>query len=47
MVRERVRKDRDAGITTLRVAPAGASVAERLDTLGRALDIVREVSAER
>ncbi len=46
MVRERVRKYRDAGVTTLRLGPAGRSMEERLETLGRALDIVRAVSAE-
>ncbi len=47
MVRERVRKYRDAGITTLRLGPSGRSATERLDTLGRGLEIVREVSAEK
>ena len=40
MVRERMRAWRDAGITTLRVYPAGTTLAERLDTLGRAIDLV-------
>jgi Luciferase-like monooxygenase len=47
MVRERLRLYRDAGITTLRLSPAGASQAERLDTLGRAIALVNEVPAER
>ncbi len=46
MVRDRVRAYRDAGITTLRVDPHGATLEERLDTLGRAMDIVASVSAE-
>ena len=40
-VRARIRAYRDAGVTTLRVAPAGADLAERLTTLGRVMDIVR------
>jgi alkanesulfonate monooxygenase SsuD/methylene tetrahydromethanopterin reductase-like flavin-dependent oxidoreductase (luciferase family) len=39
MVRARMQAWRDAGITTLRVYPAGATLDERLDTLGRAMDI--------
>ena len=42
MVRERVRKHRDAGVTTLRVQPEGASLDERLENLGRIVHIVRE-----
>ena len=40
-VRGRIAAYRDAGVTTLRVQPAGESQAERLDTLGRTMDIVR------
>lgn len=40
MVRERIRAWRDAGITTLRMYPAGETMEQRLETLGRALDIV-------
>ena len=47
MVRERMRAWRDAGITTLRVYPAGATLAERLDTLGRAIDLVHGLNDER
>lgn len=46
MVRARVRAYRDAGVTTLRLQPEGRSLKERLETLGRALDIVKSVSAE-
>jgi F420-dependent oxidoreductase-like protein len=46
MVRKRIRTYRDAGVTTLRVAPAGRDLAEKLTTLGRAIDLVRSVSAE-
>jgi F420-dependent oxidoreductase-like protein len=43
MVRERVRAYRDAGVTTLRVEPDGATLDARLATLGRLLEIVRAV----
>jgi F420-dependent oxidoreductase-like protein len=46
MVKERIRKHREAGVTTLRVQPDGADLKERLETLGRAVQLVREVSAE-
>jgi len=41
-VRERIRAYRNAGVTTLRLNPAGATVRERLDTLGRFVELVRE-----
>jgi F420-dependent oxidoreductase-like protein len=43
MVRERLAVWRDAGVDTVRLYPAGETVADRLDTLGRALDIVRSL----
>lgn len=43
MVRERIAAYRGAGVTTLRVAPAGASADERLATLGRVMDLVRDL----
>lgn len=43
-VRERLRVWRDTGITTVRLYPAGDTVADRLETLGRAIDLVRAVS---
>jgi F420-dependent oxidoreductase-like protein len=46
MVKERVRVYRDAGVTTLQAAPAGDTLAERLTTLGRLMDLVRAVNAE-
>ena len=46
MVKDRIRAYRDAGITTLRVQPEGATLAERLETLGRVTDLARQVSAE-
>jgi len=42
-VRARLRTFRDAGVTTLRVAPAGANMAERLETLGRVMDMVKDL----
>jgi F420-dependent oxidoreductase-like protein len=44
-VAERVRAYQAAGITTLRLQPAGSTVTERLDTLARAIDVVRAVAA--
>ena len=41
MVRERLEAYRDAGVTTLRVEPAGETLDARLDTLGRLLGLVR------
>jgi len=41
MVRQRVQSYARAGITTLRVDPGGATLAARLTTLGRLMDIVR------
>jgi len=41
MVRRRLELYRDAGVTTLRVEPAGDTLDARLATLGRLLDLVR------
>ena len=41
MVRERLRVWRDAGVDTVRLYPAGSTLAARLSTLGRAVDLVR------
>lgn len=46
MVRDRMRAMRDAGITTLRLYPAGDTIDERLATLGQAMDLLGEVNAE-
>ncbi len=46
MVKARMRMFRDAGVTTLRMAPAGATLDERLNTLGKAMDLLRQVNAE-
>ncbi|MEV0071294.1 MULTISPECIES: LLM class flavin-dependent oxidoreductase [unclassified Amycolatopsis] len=43
MVRTRLRVWRDAGVDTVRLYPAGDSLDARLSTLGRALDLVRQV----
>jgi F420-dependent oxidoreductase-like protein len=40
-VRARIRRYRDAGITTLRVEPLGENAHARLETLGRTLELVR------
>ncbi len=45
-VRERIRAYRDAGVTTLRVEPAGHDLKERLVTLGRVMDLVRDVESD-
>ena len=42
-VRERLRVWRDAGVTTVRLYPAGETLDDRLTTLGRAMDIVRSL----
>ena len=39
-VAQRIRRYRDAGITTLRLEPLGEDTRARLDTLGRAIDLV-------
>jgi F420-dependent oxidoreductase-like protein len=41
MIRRRLALYRDAGITTLRVEPAGDTLAARIETLGRLRDLVR------
>jgi F420-dependent oxidoreductase-like protein len=46
MVRERMRAWRNAGITTLRVYPAGENLDQRLATLGRAIELVNELNGE-
>jgi F420-dependent oxidoreductase-like protein len=43
MVRERLGVWRAAGVTTVRLYPAGETLDARLETLGRALDLVREI----
>ncbi|GAA2474457.1 LLM class flavin-dependent oxidoreductase [Streptomyces longisporus] len=43
MVRARLRVWRDAGVDTVRLYPAGQALDDRLGTLGRAIELVREV----
>jgi hypothetical protein len=43
MVRERLRVWRDAGVSTVRLYPAGDTLGHRLDTLGRAIDMVKAI----
>ncbi|MBI5289335.1 MAG: LLM class flavin-dependent oxidoreductase, partial [Chloroflexi bacterium] len=43
MVRERMQAYKDAGVTTLRIDPEGRSLQERLDTLGRAINLAKDV----
>jgi F420-dependent oxidoreductase-like protein len=45
-VKDRVRAYRNAGVDTLRLAPTGHTLDERLATLGRTLDLVAEVNRE-
>lgn len=44
MVRDRLRVWSESGVDTVRLYPAGDTLAERLDTLGRAIELVHEVS---
>ncbi len=46
MVRDRIRAYRDAGVTALRLQPMGRTPAEKLDTLGRMLDLVADVERD-
>ncbi|MCY3860086.1 MAG: LLM class F420-dependent oxidoreductase [Gammaproteobacteria bacterium] len=40
---ERLKVYRDAGVTTLRVAPGGNSMESQLETLGRTMDLIRSL----
>jgi F420-dependent oxidoreductase-like protein len=42
MVRERIRMYRDAGVTMLSLTPMGRGMAEKLDVLGRAVELVAQ-----
>ena len=46
MVKDRIRAYRDAGITSISVSPAGETLAERVETLGRFMQLVQGVNAE-
>ena len=43
MVRARLRTWRDVGVDTVRLYPAGDTLAARLDNLGRGIDLVQEL----
>ena len=43
MVRERLRVWHDAGVDTVRLYPTGTTTHEKLDTLARAIELVRTV----
>jgi F420-dependent oxidoreductase-like protein len=45
-VRERIRRYADVGVSTLMVQPAGKTLSDRLDTLARAIDLVRAEAPE-
>jgi F420-dependent oxidoreductase-like protein len=45
MVRARLKVWQDAGVDTVRLYPAGDTLAARLDTLGRAIELVGEITA--
>ena len=46
MVRERLRTHRRAGVNTLQVNPEGQSLDERLATLARLVELVKEIDGE-
>jgi F420-dependent oxidoreductase-like protein len=46
MVKDRMRAYKQAGITTLRLDPQGNTLDERLECLGRAMDLLRAVNEE-
>lgn len=43
MVKARIQAYKDAGITTLRVQPEGKTLAERIETLGRVMELAKDV----
>lgn len=45
-VRERIRSYATSGVTTLMLQPAGENMSDRLDTLARAIDLVRAEAGE-
>ena len=45
MVKDRIRAYRDAGVTTIRVEPEGEGLGGRIATLGRFVELVKEVDA--
>ena len=47
MVRDRLATWRDTGVDTVRLYPAGHTLAARLDNLGRAIDLIRSLGSAR
>jgi hypothetical protein len=45
MVCKRIRAYQNAGVTTLRVAPVGRDLREKLTTLGQVMDLVHAINA--
>ncbi len=45
-VKDRIRAYRDAGVDTLRLGPTGKTLDDRVNTLGRVIDLVNDVNAE-
>ena len=45
-IRERLKVYKEAGVTTLRVAPGGGSMDAQLETLGRTMDLIRGLDAD-
>jgi hypothetical protein len=45
MVRERIQAYKNVGVTTLRVAPAGRDLRERLTTLGKLMDLMHAINS--
>jgi len=43
-IRQRIRAYKDSGVTTLRVQPSGKGLSERLETLGRVMDMVADLN---
>lgn len=46
MVKDRIRAYRDAGITSISASPAGETLAARIETLGRFMNLVADVNKE-
>ena len=42
-IKQRLLAYRNAGVTTLRLTPAGENLSKRLDTLGRAIELIKKL----
>ena len=42
-IKQRLLTYRNAGVTTLRLTPAGENLSKRLDTLGRAIELIKKL----